>query len=125
MAQQKHDMEIKVQETTLKALEGQAIADMAKAAKTQAEMSNITVENDIAYAKIAATTIDPEDDVAKEFKMKMEVLDNIRKDRELNIKEEESKLQVELLRKEGQEEEVNQAAMAQFMSEGSDTEIQQ
>jgi hypothetical protein len=125
MAQQKHDMEIKVQETTLKALEGQAIADMAKAAKTQAEMSNIAVENDIAYAKIAATTIDPEDDAAKEFKMKMEVLDNIRKDRELNIKEEESKLQVELLRKEGQEEEVNQAAMAQFMSEGSDMETQQ
>ena len=57
--------------------------------------------------------------------MKMEVLDNIRKDRELNIKEEESKLQVEKLRKEGQEEEVNQAAMAQFMSEGSDMEIQQ
>jgi hypothetical protein len=89
---------------------------------------NIEAENEIAYAKIAAsvrTETDTEAEAkveASAFEKKLAVLDEIRKDRELNIKEEESKVAVENMRKEREEDDINQAAMANFMSEGGSYE---
>jgi len=91
-AQEMHAMEMEVQKTTLAALAGQAHESEAKAAKTMAEKDNIPAENEIQYAKIAASSIAPEQDPAKdEFEQKIRIMEEIRKDRELNIKEEGQK----------------------------------
>jgi hypothetical protein len=87
-----HALEMEVQKTTLAALAGQAHESEAKAAKTMAEKDNIPAENEIQYAKIAASSIAPEQDPAKdEFEQKIRIMEEIRKDRELNIKEEGQK----------------------------------
>ena len=125
---QKHEMDVRIQATTLKALDGEAAASMAKAENMRAQTQNIEAENEIQYARIAAsvrTETDTEAEAkveASAFEKKLAVLDEIRKDRELNIKEEESKVAVENMRKEKQEDEINQAAMANFMSEGGSYE---
>ena len=125
---QKHEMDVRIQATTLKALDGEAAASMAKAENMRAQTQNIEAENEIQYARIAAsvrTETDTEAEAkveASAFEKKLAVLDEIRKDRELNIKEEESKVAVENMRKERQEDEINQTAMANFMSEGGSYE---
>ena len=92
MAEQKHAMEIEVQKVTLAALAGQAHESEAKAAKVAAEMANIEEENNIQYAKIAAQQVVPEKDPEQDaFEKKIAIMDEIRKDRELNIREEEMK----------------------------------
>lgn len=116
---QTHEMEVRVQATTLKALDGQAAESMAKAAKTQAEMANIEVENQIAYAKIAATTIEPEetDTVGREFEQKMKVLDEIRKDRELVLRETKMKADIAATEAQTAAEAGSKQAMMQFMAQ--------
>ena len=85
-------MEIEVQKTTLAALAGQAHESEAKAAKVQAEMMNIEEENNIAYAKIAASQVQPEVNPEQDaFEKKIIIMEEIRKDRELNLREEDMK----------------------------------
>jgi len=98
---QKHEMDVRIQATTLKALDGEAASSMAKAELTRAQMMNISVENEIAYAKVAAsvhTDTDTELEAAVEasaFDKKLAVLDEIRKDRELAIRERDQELKAE------------------------------
>jgi hypothetical protein len=117
--EQKHEMEVRVQATTLKALDGQAAESMAKAAKVQAEMNNIEVENQIAYAKIAAMTIIPEetDTVGREFEQKMKVLDEIRKDRELSLRETKMEADIAATQAQTASDADSKEAMMQFMAQ--------
>ena len=98
---QKHEMDVRIQATTLKALDGEAAASMAKAENMRAQTQNIEAENEIAYARIAAsvrTETDTEAEAkveASAFEKKLAVLDEIRKDRELSLKERDQELSAE------------------------------
>jgi len=123
MAEQKHAMEIEVQKTTLAALAGQAHESEAKAAKVQAEMMNIEEENNIAYAKIAASQVQPEINPEQDaFEKKIIIMEEIRKDRELNLREEDMKARGEQHAADMSAKSAEQDMLAQALAEPSPSE---
>jgi hypothetical protein len=123
MAEQKHAMEIEVQKTTLAALAGQAHESEAKAAKVQAEMMNIEEENNIAYAKIAASQVQPEVNPEQDaFEKKIIIMEEIRKDRELNLREEDMKARGEQHAADMSAKSAEQDMLAQALAEPSPSE---
>jgi hypothetical protein len=120
---QKHEMDVRIQATTLKALDGEAAASMAKAENMRAQTQNIEAENEIQYARIAAsvrTETDTELEAkveASAFEKKLAVLDEIRKDRELSIKEEKGAAEISAINSKAVSEAGSKEAMMQFMSQ--------
>ena len=121
--QELHAAEMKVQETTLAALSGQAHESEAKAAKVQAEMMNIEEENNIAYAKIAASQVQPEINPEQDaFEKKIIIMEEIRKDRELNIREDEMKAKGEQHAADMSAKGAEQEMLAQALAEPAPSE---
>jgi hypothetical protein len=120
---QKHEMDVRIQATTLKALDGEAASSMAKAENIRAQTQNISVENEIAYAKVAAsvhTDTDTELEAVVEaaaFDKKLAVLDEIRKDRELTIKERDQELNAEQHRAEMMAKDKESSMLSQALQE--------
>lgn len=125
MAQEKHAIEMEVQKTTLGALAAQAAYDNTRAANQEAEMKNIPIENEIAFAKIAVNDNSPENSAevqaeARSFENKLRILSEIREDRKLVLAENESAANIANKRDEVSMKRDEAAAMKAMMSDTSE-----
>ena len=99
---QAHEAELAIKEATLMVLKGQGSEAMAHGALYKAQLDNIPMENQIAMARVAAQNREPGDGKDDEFAKRLRILDEIRKDRELNIREAEGAARIEDARMERQ-----------------------
>ena len=88
MEKQAHEADMEIKRTTIASLEGQAMEANSHGALYQAQAQNIPMENKIDLANIASKNRSPDDGTGdKEFEQRLKILDALRKDRELSIKE--------------------------------------
>jgi len=113
-AQQKHEAEMQIQQATLGVLQGEAQKANANAQWYSAQAQNLPEENKIAYAKVAANNFSPDDGQDEEFKRRLILLEEVRKDRELNIKEKQAASQMKVAEQAAAESD----ALSRMMTDG-------
>lgn len=107
MEAQAHEAQMAKEQATIGVLQGEAAKTTANAEWYRAQAANLPAENDIAMAKVAAMNFSPDDGEDKEFQQRLTLLDEIRKDRKLNIEEKKADAEIKQREQEG----IDQAAM--------------
>ena len=112
--QQMHEAEMATKQATLGVLQAEANKSNASAQYDQAKAANIPMENEIDMAKVAANNFSPDDGKDVEFERRLVLLDEIRKDRELSIKEKKAESDMKLAEQSATEAD----ALSRMMTDG-------